>query len=212
MLASMASRCASWTTHSASYPSIAARCSSIERAISRSSGFIPELMPGVFFADGRATTPPHKLGTMAQSSRALGLIAQRAPMIEPRATMAAVATKSAGQGMRLASSVIQARKASGSSASASNAGTGCRGAWIAPGAGHAAGSMICRTASACAPPISTDPPNVSKSPAVPGSVSIPGGTITRRRRLMVSAPAIREGDGKFSWPRTCAQRSVADVR
>ena len=51
-------------------------------------------------------------------------MAQRAPMMDPSATSAAAAMKSGGQGIRSASSMIQARSTSGSSVSASKAGTG----------------------------------------------------------------------------------------
>ena len=68
--------------------------------------------------------PPHRFGTISHESRALGLMAHRAPMMEPSATSAAAAMKSGGQGMRSASSMIQARSASGNSVSASNGGTG----------------------------------------------------------------------------------------
>jgi hypothetical protein len=62
--------------------------------------------------------------------------------MEPSATSAAAAMKSGGQGIRSASSMIQAWSASGSSVSASKAGTGFSSAMMGFGAGQA------RTASA----------------------------------------------------------------
>ena len=44
---------------------------------------------GVFFAEGSPTTPPKRFGVTIQSSRRLGLMAQRAPMTEPSATISA---------------------------------------------------------------------------------------------------------------------------
>src|ERR1043165_1704674 len=99
-------------------------------AMSPSKGFIAAAQAGDFFAAGSPTMPPHRFGTINQESRALGLMAHRAPMIEPKATMAAAAMKSGGQGMRSASSTIQPRSASGSRVSASNAGTGFSSAMI----------------------------------------------------------------------------------
>ena len=67
---------------------------------------------------------------MSHESRAFGLIAQRAPTIDPSATSAAAATKSGGQGIRSASSMIQARSTGGSRVSASKFGTGFNSAMI----------------------------------------------------------------------------------
>ena len=86
--------------------------------------------------------PPHRFGTISHESRAFGLMAQRAPMIEPSATSAAAAMNSGGQGMRSASSMTQARSASGSNVSASNAGTGFSSAMIGFGSGHAVGFLV----------------------------------------------------------------------
>jgi hypothetical protein len=124
----MASSFASKAILSISKASVSARYASMACAIRRASGFIALSMAGDFFAEGKPTIPPHRFGTISQSSFALGLMAQRAPMIAPSSTSAAAAMKSGGHGMRSASSMIQARRASGSIVFELKAGTGCSGA------------------------------------------------------------------------------------
>jgi hypothetical protein len=86
------------------------------------------------------TMPPHRFGTISHESRAFGFIAQRAPTMEPSATSAVAAMKSGEQGIRSASSMIQARSVSGSSVSASKVGTGFISVMMGFSSGHAQGS------------------------------------------------------------------------
>src|SRR6516162_6138324 len=105
--------------------------------MSRSSGFSATPQAGDFFTEGSPTMPPQRFGTSSHESCDLGLMAQRAPMIDPRVTSTAAAMNSGGQGMRSASSMTQARKTSGSRVPASNVGTGFSSAMIGFGADHA---------------------------------------------------------------------------
>ena len=137
MRPSMASFCASKTTLAVSYSASAAACSSRAFATEVIQRFQRRRPRGGFLGCGIAHNATPQVRHDQPESRDFGLIAQRAPMIDPSATTAGAATKSGGQGIRSASSIIQPRSGSGSNVSASKAGTDFSSAVIGFGSGHA---------------------------------------------------------------------------
>ena len=63
-------------------------------------GAMAAAIAGDFFCPGRATTPPHTLGTSVQLSSCLGRTPQPAPITAPNTTTAAAQMKSGGHCMR----------------------------------------------------------------------------------------------------------------